>query len=128
MSKSSAKALNLAVPKDDTLLTGDNLLTALVSGCTAAAFTATVTYPFDFIKTQQQINNVAYMKKWNIPGNYPATLGQMYKGGSALVLGAVVKNGARLVSYNWASKFMSIDSHHGSQTRQQRHVLLLLVL
>ena len=117
MSKSTTKAPIPASPQDETFLKGDNLLTALVSGCTAAAFTATVTYPFDFIKTQQQINNVAYMKKWDIPGNYPATLGQMYKGGSALVLGAVVKNGARLVSYNWASKFMSIDSHHGETNK-----------
>ncbi|KAI5969933.1 hypothetical protein CANMA_000973 [Candida margitis] len=117
MSKSNAKASKSAASTPDTFQKGDNLLTALVSGCTAAAFTATVTYPFDFIKTQQQINNVAYMKKWDIPGNYPATLGQMYKGGSALVLGAVVKNGARLISYNWASKFMSIDSHHGETNK-----------
>ncbi|KAI3405833.2 hypothetical protein KGF56_001440 [Candida oxycetoniae] len=96
---------------------GDNLLTALVSGCTAAAVTATLTYPFDFIKTQQQINNEAYMRKWNIPGNFPSTLGQMYKGGSALVLGSVIKNGTRLISYNWASKFMAIDSHHGQTNK-----------
>lgn len=119
MSKTTTttKAPSPAIPRADNAQQGDNLLTALVSGCTAAAFTATVTYPFDFIKTQQQINNDAYMKKWNIPGNYPATLGQMYKGGSALVLGAVVKNGVRLVSYNWASKFMSIDSHHGETNK-----------
>lgn len=96
---------------------GDNLLTALVSGCTAAAFTATVTYPFDFIKTQQQMNNDAYMKKFKIPGNYPSTLGQLYKGGSALVLGSIMKNGTRLISYNWATKFMAIDSHHGQTNK-----------
>ncbi|CAK9435526.1 uncharacterized protein LODBEIA_P02530 [Lodderomyces beijingensis] len=95
----------------------DNLLVALVSGCTAAAVTATLTYPFDFIKTQQQMNNEAYMKKFKVPGNFPSTLGQMYKGGSALVLGSVIKNGTRLISYNWASKFMAIESHGGETNK-----------
>ncbi|KAI5960127.1 uncharacterized protein KGF55_004850 [Candida pseudojiufengensis] len=110
--------LGLSLPsKKQSSNNGENLLVALVSGCTAAAVTATLTYPFDFIKTQQQINKDAYMKKWNIPGNYPSTLGQMYKGGSALVLGEIIKNGTRLISYNWASQFMAIDSHHGQTNK-----------
>lgn len=68
----------------------DNLLTALVSGTTAAGVAATITYPFDFIKTQQQLNNGASLKKWNITGNYPSSLGQLYKGGSALVIGSLL--------------------------------------
>ncbi|RLV92556.1 putative mitochondrial carrier [Spathaspora sp. JA1] len=87
---------------------GDNLLTALVSGCTASAVTSTVTYPFDFLKTQEQLNNPQLMKKYNIL-NGPHTLGQMSKGCSALVIGSVLKNGTRLISYNWASKFMAIE-------------------
>ncbi|CAI5756527.1 unnamed protein product [Candida verbasci] len=89
----------------------DNLLTALVSGCTAAAVSATLTYPLDFIKTQQQLNNESYMKKFNVPPNYPNSLNQLFKGGSALVLGSVFKNSTRLISYNWSSQFMAIDSH-----------------
>ena len=43
--------------KPSASLGGDSLLTALISATTASAFAATVTYPFDFIKTQQQLNN-----------------------------------------------------------------------
>ncbi|ODV77538.1 mitochondrial carrier [Suhomyces tanzawaensis NRRL Y-17324] len=102
---------------------GDNLLTALVSGCTAAGVSATITYPFDFIKTQQQLNNTAYMAKWKIPGNYPGTIGQLYKGGSALVLGSVLKNLTRLILYNWLSKFMALESHGHTKTSAPRIVI-----
>ena len=43
--------------KPETTPGGENLLAALISCTTAAAFSATCTYPFDFIKTQQQLNN-----------------------------------------------------------------------
>lgn len=89
----------------------DNLLTALVSGTTAAGVAATITYPFDFIKTQQQLNNGAAMKKWNINGNYPSTIGQLYKGGSALVIGSLLKNSTRIIAYNWLSDFMASETH-----------------
>lgn len=90
---------------------GDSLLTALISGCTAAAVSGTLTYPLDFIKTQQQLNNHAYMNKWNIPGNYPGSIAQLYRGCSALVIGLVIKNATRLISYNWLLKFMAIDTY-----------------
>ncbi|EMG45608.1 hypothetical protein SBY92_004870 [Candida maltosa Xu316] len=104
---------------------GDSLLTALISTTTSAAFTATATYPFDFIKTQQQLNNEKVMRKWGIPGNYPNSIAQLYKGGSALVLGSVVKNSTRLIAYNWSTKFMSIDSHggHNNKTTAPRIVV-----
>lgn len=89
----------------------DNLLTALVSGTTAAGVAATITYPFDFIKTQQQLNNGTSLKKWNITGNYPSSLGQLYKGGSALVIGSLLKNSTRIISYNWLSDFMASETH-----------------
>ncbi|KAK6200081.1 mitochondrial tricarboxylate/dicarboxylate carrier protein [Scheffersomyces amazonensis] len=94
---------------------GDNLLTALVSGSTAAAVTATVTYPLDFMKTQQQLNNHALMTKWQVPSNFPSSLAQLSRGCSALVLGSVIKNSTRLIAYNWSCKFMAIESHssHG---------------
>ncbi|KAK6456777.1 mitochondrial tricarboxylate/dicarboxylate carrier protein [Scheffersomyces xylosifermentans] len=92
----------------------ENLLTALVSGCTAAAVSSTLTYPLDFIKTQQQLSNSAYMLKWNVPGNYPSSVAQLYRGCSALVLGTVIKNSTRLISYNWSSKVMAIEGHDGS--------------
>lgn len=103
--------------KPETTPGGENLLAALISCTTAAAFSATCTYPFDFIKTQQQLNNEKVMKKWNIPGNYPNSLAQLYKGGSALVLGSIVKNGTRIIAYNWLTQFMSIDSHNGNNNK-----------
>lgn len=95
----------------------DNLLIALVSGCTASGITATITYPLDFLKTQQQLNNNNYMNKWKVPANYPLTIAQLYKGGSALVLGSVIKNSTRLISYNWLTKFMSTDTPKQSAPR-----------
>ncbi|EGW35178.1 uncharacterized protein SPAPADRAFT_58373 [Spathaspora passalidarum NRRL Y-27907] len=108
--------MNIEQPKSD------NLLTALVSGCTASAFAATLTYPFDFLKTQEQLNNPELMKKFNIT-NGPHTLGQMSKGCSALVLGSILKNGTRLISYNWTSKFMAIDGREGKTTSAPRTVI-----
>ncbi|EER32310.1 hypothetical protein CTRG_03981 [Candida tropicalis MYA-3404] len=100
--------------KPSASLGGDSLLTALISATTASAFAATVTYPFDFIKTQQQLNNEKVLKKWDIPGNYPTSIAQMYKGASALVLGSVVKNATRVIAYNWSTRFMSIDTKNNS--------------
>lgn len=100
--------------KPSASLGGDSLLTALISATTASAFAATVTYPFDFIKTQQQLNNEKVLKKWDIPGNYPTSIAQMYKGASALVLGSVVKNATRVIAYNWLTRFMSIDTKNNS--------------
>ena len=95
------------------MLNPDNLLTALVSGTIAGATASTITYPFDSIKTQQQLNDAPYMKKWHIPGNHPSTLAQLYKGGLALVMGSVFKTSARLITYNWACKFMMTDEGDG---------------
>ena len=56
--------------KPETTPGGENLLAALISCTTAAAFSATCTYPFDFIKTQQQLNNEKVMKNgisWKLP-------------------------------------------------------------
>lgn len=92
---------------------GDNLVTALISGTSAAMLTAMVTFPFDSLKTQLQISDSAYMAKWNAPSNSPTSIAQLFKGSSALVLGAAVKNGTRLILYNWLSQFMSLDSHPG---------------
>ncbi|KAL7667328.1 Mitochondrial carrier protein [[Candida] zeylanoides] len=91
---------------------GDNLLTALISGSTATAAASVITYPLDFLKTQQQLNNPQFMAKYAVASNSPTTLAQLFCGSSALVLGNVAKNQARLISYNWATKFMSLESHH----------------
>lgn len=99
---------------------GDTLATALMSGCVSTAVASTLTYPLDCIKTQQQLNNEGMMKKFNVPGNFPSSIAQVYKGCSALVLGSVVKSCARLVSYNWLTKFMATDSvdGHGNHHRK----------
>lgn len=103
----------------------ENLLIALVSGCTALGVTALATYPLDFIKTQQQLNNVGYMKRWKVPGNYPLTLAQLYTGSSALVIGSILKNLTRLILYNWLLKFMStgVDSEHHQKVSAPRIVI-----
>lgn len=87
----------------------DSLLTALVSGTTTAAVVGTATYPLDLIKTQQQLNNVAAMTRFHIPSNAPNSLAQLFKGGSALVMGNVIKNSARIFLYNWLSNFMALE-------------------
>lgn len=92
---------------------GDNLASALISGCVSSAVSSTLTYPLDSLKTTQQLNNDVLTKKFNIPGNYPSSMAQVFKGCSASVLGSVVKSSARLVSYNWLTKFMAIDSVDG---------------
>ncbi|KAK6460641.1 mitochondrial tricarboxylate/dicarboxylate carrier protein [Scheffersomyces coipomensis] len=99
---------------------GDNLLTALVAGSTAAAATSTITYSLDFIKTQQQLNNASYMAKWKVPGNFPSSLAQLHRGCSALVLGSVMKNSTRLIAYNWSCKFMAIESHNAHGTNKTK--------
>lgn len=104
-------------------VSGDNLLTALVSGSTAAAISATLTYPLDCVKTQQQLNDVGRMHKFNIPGNYPGTISQLFKGGSALVIGSTMKNSARLVLYNWLTKFMTLDDGHHQKISAPRIVI-----
>lgn len=98
----------------------DNLLIALVSGTTSAAATALITYPLDCLKTQQQLNNDIQMKKFNAPGNYPGSLAQLYKGCSALVAGSILKSSARLVLYNWLTKFMAVEriDKDGNMTRK----------
>ncbi|KAG7194706.1 uncharacterized protein KQ657_004383 [Scheffersomyces spartinae] len=107
---------------------GESLLTALVSGTTAAAFAATVTYPFDCIKTQEQLNNKKLMAKYSIPGNYPGSLAQLFKGGSALVLGSVLKNSARLISYNWLTQFMAIDTADGKRKTSAPRMVIASII
>lgn len=96
----------------DTPSHGDSLLTALVAGCSSAAFAAFVTFPLDFIKTMHQLDNTPQLNKFNAPGFQPGSIVQIMKGSSALVTGNVLKNFTRLLSYNWASNFMAIDSRH----------------
>lgn len=98
----------------------NNLLTALVSGTTTAALVGTITYPLDFIKTQSQLNNVKSALKYGIPSNSPSSLAQLFKGGSALVIGNVLKNSARLFLYHWLSNFMALEgeNHNGNHKKK----------
>lgn len=102
------------------IINGDNLLTALISGTTAGAATATITYPLDSLKTQLQLNNSALLAKFKLDAQFSSSLSQLYKGGSALVIGSLFKNSARLILYNWLTKFMAIDTYdeHGQLKRK----------
>lgn len=89
--------------------TGDTILTALAAGCSASGLTAFFTFPLDFMKTNQQLSNSAALMKYNVSQNI-GSINHMMTGSSALVTGSVLKNAARIFSYNWASNFMAIDS------------------
>lgn len=88
---------------------GDSLLTALAAGCSASGFAAFLTFPLDFMKTNQQLSNNAGLTKYNVTQSV-TSIHQFMTGSSALVTGAVIKNFARIVSYNWASNFMAIET------------------
>lgn len=88
---------------------GDSLLTALAAGCSASGVAALLTFPFDFLKTNQQLSNSALLAKYNVNQSI-TSISQLMTGSSALVTGSVIKNFARLVSYNWASNFMAIET------------------
>lgn len=91
--------------------TEESLLTAVASGCLAAAVASYVTFPLDFKKTRMQLNNKGLMARFKVPDNKARSYEQLMTGSSALVLGNVVKSFARLTLYNWATNFMATDTH-----------------
>ncbi|CAH6721163.1 hypothetical protein CLIB1444_05S04962 [[Candida] jaroonii] len=97
-----------------------SLLSALVSGTSTAAVVGTLTYPLDFIKHSTQLNHPQQIAKYKIPSNGPHSMAQLFKGCSALVTGNILKNGARIFSYHWASNFMSLESQdsHGNSIKK----------
>lgn len=99
---------------------GENLLTALISGTTAGAASATITYPLDSFKTQYQLNNQTLLSKFKLEAQFANTWGQIYKGGSALVIGSLFKNSARLILYSWLTKFMAVDTHAEDGVRKRK--------
>lgn len=88
---------------------GDSLLTAQVAGCSASAATAFLTFPLDFLKVNQQLSNYRALAKHNVNQSL-SSISHIMTGSSALVLGAILKNFARVSSYNWASNFMAIEN------------------
>ncbi|PVH17182.1 uncharacterized protein CXQ87_000063 [Candidozyma duobushaemuli] len=103
---------------------GDSLLTALVAGCSSAAFAAFATFPLDFIKTMHQLDNTSQLNKFNAPGFQPSSIVQIMKGSSALVTGNVLKNFTRLLSYNWASNFMAMDTRNDTKKTSAPRVVI----
>lgn len=103
---------------------GDSLLTAIVSGCLATALASLITYPFDSVKTRQQLNNEAGLKKFGLRNGNPSSVAHMMKGCSALVTGNVLKNFTRLVLYNWASNFMAIETHDDKKKTSAPRVVI----
>lgn len=88
---------------------GDSFLTALAAGCSAAGVTAFLTFPLDFLKVNQQLSNHRLQAKYNVNQSF-TSIAHIMTGSSALVSGSVLKNFARIFSYNWASNFMAIDT------------------
>lgn len=93
----------------DTPVEGESFLTALAAGCSASGVTAFLTFPLDFLKTSSQLSSSRGLAKFHVNQNI-SSISQLMTGSSALVAGAVMKNFARIVSYNWASNFMAIES------------------
>lgn len=88
---------------------GDNLLTALAAGCSASALTAFLTFPLDFLKTNQQLSNGPLLAKYNVNQSI-TSIAQFMTGSSALVAGSVLKNMTRITMYHWSSDFMAMDT------------------
>lgn len=103
---------------------GDSLLTAIAAGSLATTFSSIITYPFDSLKTRQQIINYAALEKFLVKSGAPSTLAQVMKGCSALIAGNVLKNGTRLILYNWASNFMAIDTHDDKKKTSPPRVVI----
>lgn len=102
---------------------GDSLLTALVAGCSASGVTAFLTYPLDFLKTSNQLTNSKALAKYKI-NQHITSIAHVMTGSSALVVGSVLKNSARLVSYNWASNFMAIETHSDKKKTSAPRVVI----
>lgn len=87
---------------------GESFLTANVAGCLASGVTAFLTFPLDFLKTNQQLSNFTAMSRHNVTQSL-GSIAHIMTGLSALATGAILKNFTRISSYNWASNFMAID-------------------
>ena len=68
-----------------------------------------MTFPLDFLKVNLQLSNSVTRSQYNVTQNF-SSMAQIMTGSSALVTGNVIKNFARISSYNWASNFMAIDT------------------
>lgn len=88
---------------------GDSLLTALAAGCSASGVAAFFSFPLDFLKVNLQLSNSASRSQHNVTQNF-SSMAQIMTGSSALVAGSIIKNFARISSYNWACNFMAIDT------------------
>lgn len=103
--------------------TGDSLLTALAAGCTASGIAALMTFPLDFAKVRQQLTNQASRNEHKVYVNI-TSFSHVMTGSSALVAGSVIKNCSRIVSYNWASNFMAIESRHDKKKTSAPRVVI----
>lgn len=96
-----------------------NLLTAIVAGVTASVVQTTLTYPFEFVKTIQQLHSYAPNPKTGKPNplNTDLSFKYFFSGCGALNLGNGLKAGSRFVVFNSASKFMATENGKTSAPR-----------
>lgn len=102
---------------------GDNLLTALVAGCTSSGLAAFITFPLDFFKTRQQLSCEVLRREYKIEASV-TSLSQLMTGSSALVAGSMIKNFCRILSYQWTSDFMAIDTHDNKKKTSAPRVVI----
>lgn len=107
----------------NTPTSGDSLLTALAAGCTASGMASLMTFPLDFAKVRQQLSNNVARKEHNVFVSI-TSLSHVMTGSSALVAGSVIKNFSRIVSYNWASNFMAIDTRSDKKKTSAPRVVI----
>lgn len=102
---------------------GDNLLTALAAGCTASGLASLMTFPLDFAKVRQQLSNQAARNEHKVYVSI-TSVSHVMTGSSALVAGSIIKNFSRIVSYNWASNFMAIDTRSDKKKTSAPRVVI----
>ncbi|KAH3684076.1 hypothetical protein WICPIJ_004951 [Wickerhamomyces pijperi] len=96
------------------------LLTSVIAGVSASIVQTTLTYPFEFIKTTQQLQRQVVDP---ITGKYPPRveiLGSQFKsifaGCGVLNVGNALKSSSRFIVFDYASKFMSPEFESGKKT------------
>ncbi|KAH3672179.1 hypothetical protein WICMUC_004408 [Wickerhamomyces mucosus] len=97
-----------------------NLLTATIAGVSASIVQTSLTYPFEYIKTVQQLHRKVPDFSGRLPQNVDI-LGSQFKsifaGSFALNVGNALKSSSRFIVFNYASKFMSTENGKTSAPR-----------
>ncbi|ODV58405.1 mitochondrial carrier [Ascoidea rubescens DSM 1968] len=101
-----SKGLGHGPPSRD-LQIESNLITAIIAGVGASIGQTTLTYPFESLKTIQQLHKST---PTSLACEYPSKIQYYFAGLGALNLGNALKASSRFIVFNSASKFMANDN------------------